>query len=91
MPDECPPPFHFNVYYDSRTGQIDYQNPLATIGYKGRKFYSFRSSTLEAGEYLFAIRAVDAAGLENSTLARLKIQLEPATIDAINILRAEAV
>jgi hypothetical protein len=84
-------PVSFNVYYDSRTGQIDYQNPLATISYKGRKFHSFQSSTLEAGEYLFAIRAVDAAGLENSTLARLKIQLEPATIDAINILRAEAV
>jgi hypothetical protein len=85
------PPVCFNVYYDSRTGQIDYQNPLATISYQGRKFYSFQSSTLEAGEYLFAIRAIDAAGLENSTLARLKIQLEPAIIDAINILRAEAV
>jgi hypothetical protein len=85
------PPVSFNVYYDSRTGQIDYQNPLATIDYKGRKFYSFQSGSLEAGEYLFAIRAVDAVGFENSTLARIKIQLEPATIDAINILRAEAV
>jgi hypothetical protein len=84
-------PVSFNVYYDGRTGQIDYQNSLAKISYKGRRFYSFQSSTLEAGEYLFAIRAADAAGIENSTLARLKIQLEPAAIDAINILRAEAV
>jgi hypothetical protein len=84
-------PVGFNVYYDNRTEQIDYQNPLATIDYEGRKFYSFQSNTLEAGEYLFAIRAVDAAGLENSTLAKLKIQLEPATINAINILKAEAV
>ncbi len=84
-------PVCFNVYYDSQTGQIDYQNPLATISYKGRKFYSFKSSTLEAGEYLFAIRAADAAGIENSTLARLKFQFEPAAIDAINILKAEAV
>ena len=85
------PPICFNIYYDSRTGQIDYQNPLATFSYKGRKFYSFQSSSLEAGEYLFAIRAVDAFGLENSSLAKLKIQLEPATIDAINVLRVEAV
>jgi hypothetical protein len=85
------PPVGFNVYYDSRTGQIDYQNPLGSIAYEGRKFYSFLSSTLEAGEYLFAIRAVDAAGIENETLARIKIQLEPATINAINILKAEAV
>ena len=46
---------------------------------------------LEAGEYLFAIRAKDAIGLEKSSLEQLKIQLEPATIDAINILRVEAV
>ena len=85
------PPVCFNIYYDSRTGQIDYQNPIAAISYQGRKFYSFQSSTLEAGGYLFAIRAVDATGIENNTLMRLKIQLEPAAIDAINILRAEAV
>jgi hypothetical protein len=85
------PPVCFNIYYDNRTGQIDYQNPLATISYKGRKFYSYQSSTPEAGEYLFAIRAEDAAGLEKSSLAQLKIQLEPATIDTINILRVEAV
>jgi hypothetical protein len=85
------PPVSFNIYYDNRTGQIDYQNPVATIGYTGRKFYSFQSNTLEAGEYLFVIRAADATGIENSTLARLKIQLEPAIINAINIIRAEAV
>ncbi len=84
-------PVSFNVYYDDRTGQIEYQNPLATIGYKGRKFYSFQSSALEAGKYLFAIRAEDARGLENISLARLKIQLDTLNPDAIDILRAEAV
>jgi len=84
-------PVSFNVYYDDRTGQIDYQNPLATIGYKGRKFYSFQSSALEAGKYLFAIRAEDAGGIENISLARLKIQLDTLNPDAIDILRAEAV
>jgi hypothetical protein len=81
----------FNVYYDDRTGQIDYQNPLATIGYKGRKFYSFKSSALEAGGHLFAIRAEDAGGIENISLAQLKIQLDSLNPDAIDILRAEAV
>ena len=84
-------PVSFNVYYDDRTEQIDYQNPLATIGYKGRKFYSFQSSALEAGKYLFAIRAEDAGGIENISLARLKIQLDTLNPDAIDILRAEAV
>jgi hypothetical protein len=84
-------PVCFNIYYDGRTGQIDYENPLATIGYKGRKFYSFQSSTLEAGKYLFAIRAEDVSGIENSSLTRLRIQLDTASPNAVDIIRAEAV
>ncbi|MBW7991896.1 MAG: LamG domain-containing protein [Planctomycetes bacterium] len=84
-------PVCFNIYYDSRTGQIDYQNPLAKIDYKGRKLYSFQSGTLETGKYLFAIRAEDASGLENSSLAQLKIQLDTINLNAINIVRVEAV
>ncbi len=84
-------PVCFNIYYDNRTGQIDYQNSLAKIGYKGRKFYSFQSGTLEAGKYLFAIRAEDAGGLENNSLAQLKIHLDTINLNAINILRAEAI
>jgi len=84
-------PVCFNVYYDNRTGQIDYQNPLAKIGYKGRKFYSFQSGALEAGNYLFAIRSEDTSGLENSSLAQIKIQLSPTNLNAINIVRAAAV
>ena len=81
----------FNVYYDNRTGQINYQNPLATISYKGRKFHSFQSSTLETGKYLFAIRPEDASDIENSSLAQLRIQLDTADPEAVDILRAEAV
>lgn len=84
-------PVCFNIYYDNRTGQIDYQNPLAKIGYKGRKFYSFQSGTLEAGKYLFAIRAEDSSGLENSSLAQLKFQLDTINLNVINILSSKAV
>ena len=84
-------PMCFNVYYDGRTGQIDYENPLVIISYKGRKFYSYQSGALEAGRYLFAIRTEDASGKENSSLARLRIQLDPTNPDAIDILSAEGV
>jgi len=81
----------FNVYHDGGMGQIDYENPIAIISYKGRKFYSHQSSALDEGRYLFAIRAEDAGGIENSSLAQLRTQLAIANPDAINILSAEAV
>ena len=84
-------PMCFNVYYDGRTGQINYENPLAIIGYKGRKFYSYQCGALEAGRYLFAIRTEDVSGIENSSLARLRIQFDPKNPDAIDILSAEGV
>ncbi len=84
-------PMYFNVYYDGRTGQINYENPLAIIGYKGRKFYSYQCGALEAGRYLFAIRTEDASGIENSSLARLRIQFDPTNPEAIDILSAEGV
>jgi len=85
------PPACFNVYYDSRTGQIDYNNILAKITYQGRKFYSYQSDILEAGKYLFAIRAEDAGGTENSSSAQLSIQLNAANLDPIDIVSAERV
>ena len=84
-------PACFNIYCDSRTGQIDYENPLAVISYKGRKFYSYESNSLETGRYLFAIRAEDAEGSENRSSACLSIELVDKYPDAINILQAKTV
>jgi hypothetical protein len=84
-------PVCFNVYYDSRTEQIDYETPLARINYEGQKFYSYESEALETGRYLFAVKPEDAAGIQHSSLARLAIELDGDGPDAINILRAELV
>lgn len=85
------PPACFKVYYDTGTGQIDYENPIATISYAGRRFYSYQSDALDAGKYLFAIRAEDAGGMENASLAQIRIQLDSMSPGTINILSAEAV
>ena len=79
-------PACFNVYCDSGTGQIDYDNPIATLGYEGRKFYNYESSALGADRYLFAIRAEDAAGIQNHSLAQMGIQLSTTSPDPISIL-----
>lgn len=84
-------PVHFKVYYDNGAGQIDYENPIATICYTGRKFYSYQSESLAAGEYLFAVRAEDAASEENLSLAKIKIQLDTANPDTANIISIESI
>ncbi len=84
-------PVCFKVYGDGGTGQIDYENPIVTVRYLGRKFYSYQSESLDAGTYLFCIRAEDAAGVENSSLARIKVQLDTTCPGEVNILRTETV
>jgi hypothetical protein len=93
--DYCPieqqsPPVCFKVYYDVGTGQIDYENPIATISYAGRRFYSYRSDVLDGDKYLFAIRAEDVAGTENTSLSKIEVHLDSASPGAINILSANA-
>jgi hypothetical protein len=84
-------PVRFNVYCDSGMGQIDYENPMAVVGYEGRKFYNYESSAVGAGRYLFAIRAEDAGGIQNNSLAQVGIQLSATSPDAISILGAKGV
>ncbi len=83
-------PARFNIYHDAGTGQIDYDNPVAEVAYGGRRFYSYENAALEAGRYLFAIRAEDADGVENDSPALLRIEVPPGSPDAIVILDAEA-
>jgi hypothetical protein len=85
------PPACFNVYYDAGTGQIDYENLIATISYAGRMFYSYTSDVLDAGKYLFAIRIEDAFGTENTSLALIKVELYSGNPIEINVLSAKAV
>lgn len=85
------PPARFNVYYDSGTGQVDYENPITVISYAGRRFYCYVTDELDAGRYLFAIRAEDAVGTENSSLALIRVELHTQSPAEINILSAKAV
>lgn len=83
------PPACFRVYYDAGTGQINYENPIATISYQGRRFYSYQSDTLGAGRYLFAIRAEDAGGVENTSTERVEVELDNTSPDDVSILCTE--
>ena len=84
-------PACFNIYHDGGSGQIDYINSVATITYQGRRFYSCTIGPLGSGVHLFAIRAEDANGSENNSSAILRIQIQGANPDVIDILSVEAI
>jgi hypothetical protein len=89
--DQNSEPACFKIYYDNGTGQIDYENSITTISYAGRKFYSYQSGSLEGDRYLFAIRVKDTNGVEDSSLAKLVIQITTVAPDPIDILSAKTI
>jgi hypothetical protein len=84
-------PVRFKIYGDNRTGQVDYQNPIAIVNYQRRKYYSYKTGALQMGRYLFAIRAEDADGVENDSLAQSRVELCSSAPDSITILSAKAI
>jgi hypothetical protein len=84
-------PVRFKIYTDNRTGQVDYQNPIATVNYRGRKYYNYKTGALQIGRYLFAIRTEDADGVENYSLAQSRAELCSSAPDSITILSAKAI
>jgi len=84
-------PACFNIYCDNRTGQIDYENPINSVSYKGQRSYSYQSGPLQAGRYLFAVRAQDQAGSESVSADCLASEISDAAPDAITILGARTV
>ena len=84
-------PVCFKVYCDNGTGQIDYENPIATIPYIGRRFYRYQSNALNTGIYLFAIKAEDAGGVDDSSLVQLRLQLQSKSPGVIEIISVKSI
>lgn len=84
-------PMHFKLYFDNGTGQIDYENAIASISYAGRLFYSYISDVFGEGTYLFAIKVEDAVGTEDGSSGRIKFQLDTKSPDAIDIVGVKTV
>lgn len=78
-------PAQFRVCWDNGTGEVDYENPLAVIAYRGPRFYSFDSEEVGAGTFLFAVRAEDASGEQSSSEASALIEIDGEKPEAAEI------
>jgi hypothetical protein len=80
------PPVEFRVYCDEGTGGIDYQNPAATVKYKGRRVYRHKIERPADGRYRFAVRAADGEGNENGSTKIVEIETSGRSVEAIGII-----
>ncbi|HAL45740.1 MAG: hypothetical protein A2Y12_10800 [Planctomycetes bacterium GWF2_42_9] len=76
----------FKVYGDNGSGIINYQVPIGSVDYSGRKFYQFVTDALTAAQYRFCIRAVADDGSENEFNGQVKIWLNKQTPDEIGMI-----
>ncbi|HEY5504918.1 MAG TPA: hypothetical protein VIK28_07150, partial [Sedimentisphaerales bacterium] len=68
------------------TGEIDYQNPVAVVKYKERRFYRHKIEMAKNGRYLFAVRAADGEGNENGSTKIVEIETSGRSVEAIGIV-----
>jgi hypothetical protein len=85
------PPEQFNVYWDGGTGQIDIENPIAVIPYRGRNFYHYDSDALGDGQYVFVIKAVSADITESPLPTRVACQVRSLSCEPVSILAAQCI
>ena len=67
--DQKAAPDRFNLYASDPNGQIDFEHPIGTVRYGGRRFYCFDIPGLTAGKHTFAVRAASANGIEDGSSA----------------------
>lgn len=82
---------NFKIYYDNGTGTIDYQIPLGSVNYKGRKFYQFITNELTGSSYKFCIRAAAADNSDDNFTGQIIIGLNRQNPDGVSILQSSAV
>ena len=79
-------PQQMKVYSDGGTGEIDYQQPIAIVPYKGRKFYRFLLEPAGNGRFQFAVRAADVKGNEHGDMRKVEIEVKNKEVETIEIL-----
>lgn len=82
-------PVGFNIYWDSGTGEVDYETALGSVDYIGPRYYSFETGVLSADRYKFCMRAESEIGQENEDLGTVRIQIRDMALDGVNILKAQ--
>jgi len=84
-------PKEMRIYSDNGTGEIDYREPIATVAYRGRRFYRYENEQPGEGWYRFAVRAMDAVGTEYPSTQTVSVEVQNKAGEAIEIVNVSGV
>ena len=65
----------YRVYFDNKTGTVDFTTSLGEVPEDGSTQYEFWTAQLVSGTYKFVIRVVDLAGNESTNIAEFSVVL----------------
>lgn len=89
--DQQVEPTRFNIYTADAGGQFDFDAPLATVVYRGRRFYRCLTSALPEGVHHFVVRAQASNGIESDPGRVVSYPVRTGGPDGVTILAAEAI
>jgi hypothetical protein len=84
-------PYEMRIYGDGGTGEINYQEAIAIVPYRGRRFYRYESGQLEDGRYRFTIRAADGKGNERRSMGEAAAEVKTVQPEGIAIIGIERI
>ena len=89
--DQQTEPEVFCIYTDNGAGQIDFEPPIATVPYKGRKFYRYLTGALPDGLYRFVVRAGSEDPVDSMSLSSLSFPVQSHCLEGVAVLAAEVI
>lgn len=89
--DQRAEPEVFRIYTDHGTGQLDWESPVATVVYEGRRFYRYQTGTIPNGLYQFAVVAERADQIERMLFSRAEHLVQSCDFEGATLLGAEAI
>jgi hypothetical protein len=79
-------PKEMRIYTDAGTGEVNYQEPIAVVQYKGKRFYQYKSEIPVNRRYRYAVRAADSDGNEQRLSKAVEIETSGRNVEAIEIV-----
>jgi len=89
--DQQAEPEVFRIHTDNGVGQIDFETPIATVPYEGRKFYQYRTGALPDGLYRFSVATERDDQIGQVYLLPWSCPIRSHDLEGVTVLTAEAI